>query len=95
MNTITAFGHWIQNQLLGMQWLKEAVGRGLSFLGLDLESRMGGSIHFFLYDVIKITVLLCVMIFMISYIQSYFPPERSRKILGRFHGIGANLAAAL
>lgn len=95
MNTITAFGHWIQNQLLGMQWLKEAVGRGLSLLGLDLESRMGGSIHFFLYDVIKITVLLCVMIFMISYIQSYFPPERSRKILGRFHGIGANLAAAL
>lgn len=95
MNMITAFGHWIQNQLLGMQWLKEAVGAGLTLLGLDPETRIGGSIQFFIYDVIKITVLLCVMIFIISYIQSYFPPERSRKILGRFHGIGANLAAAL
>lgn len=95
MNMITAFGHWIQNQLLGMQWLKEAVGAGLTLLGLDPETRIGGSVQFFIYDVIKITVLLCVMIFIISYIQSYFPPERSRKILGRFHGIGANLAAAL
>lgn len=95
MNMITAFGHWIQNQLLGMQWLKEAVGAGLTLLGLDPETRIGGSIQFFIYDVIKITVLLCVMIFIISYIQSYFPPERSRKILGRFHGIGANLAATL
>jgi uncharacterized membrane protein YraQ (UPF0718 family) len=92
---ITTVGGWIQNQLLGMQWLKEAVGKVLSFLGMDLESRIGGSVQFFIYDVIKITVLLCVMIFIISYIQSYFPPERSRKILGRFHGIGANLAAAL
>ena len=90
-----AAGKWIQDQLLGMQWLKEAVGKALGFLGVDLESRLGGSIQFFLYVVIKITVLLCAMIFIISYIQSYFPPERSRRILGRFHGIGANLAAAL
>ena len=67
---ITTVGGWIQNQLLGMQWLKEAVGKVLSFLGMDLESRIGGSVQFFIYDVIKITVLLCVMIFIISYIQS-------------------------
>ena len=86
---------FIQNQLLGMRWLNELIGMGLSALGLDLTGRIGGSIHFFLYDVIKITVLLCFLIFLISYIQSYFPPERSKKILGRFHGIGANIIAAL
>lgn len=86
---------FIQNQLLGMWWLNELIGMGLSALGLDLTGRIGGSIHFFLYDVIKITVLLCFLIFLISYIQSYFPPERSKKILGRFHGIGANIIAAL
>lgn len=86
---------FIQNQLLGMRWLNELIGRGLSNLGLDLTGRIGGSIHFFLYAVIKITVLLCFLIFLISYIQSYFPPERSKKILGRFHGIGANIIAAL
>lgn len=90
-------GIWtfIQDQILGMQWLNAAIGRGLEALGLDLSSRLGGSVQFFLYDVLKITVLLCVLIFCISYIQSYFPPERSRRILGRFHGIGANLIAAL
>ena len=90
-------GIWtfIQDQVLGMQWLNAAIGRGLEALGLDLSGRLGGSGQFFLYDVLKITVLLCVLIFCISYIQSYFPPERSRRILGRFHGIGANLIAAL
>lgn len=86
---------FIQNQLLGMKWLNELIGMGLSALGLDITGRFGGSVQFFLYDVIKITVLLCVLILFISYIQSYFPPERSKKILGRFHGIWANIIAAL
>ena len=68
-----------------MKWLNEVTGSLLSSLGLDIASRWGGSVHFFLYDVIKITILLCLLIFFISYIQSYFPPERSKKILGRFH----------
>ena len=86
---------FIQNQILGMKWLSAVIGSGLSALGLDTTSRWGGSIQFFLYDVIKITVLLCFLIFVISYIQSYFPPERSRRILGRFHGLWANTIAAL
>ncbi len=86
---------FIQNQLLGMKWLNELIGMGLSALGLDITGKIGGSVQFFLYDVIKITVLLCFLIFFISYIQSYFPPERSKKILGRFHGIWANIIAAL
>ena len=86
---------FIQDQVLGMKWLNTAIGNGLSALGLDTTSRLGGSIQFFLYDVVKITVLLCVLIFAISYIQSYFPPERSKRILGRFHGILANIIAAL
>ena len=85
----------IQTQILGMRWLNELIGTGLSALGMDTASRWGGSIQFFLYDTLKITFLLCFLIFFISYIQSYFPPERSRKILGRFHGIGANCIAAL
>ena len=88
-------GTFLQDQVLGMKWLNAAIGRGLEALGLDLSSRLGASVQFFLYDVLKITILLCVLIFCISYIQSYFPPERSRRILGRFHGIGANLIAAL
>lgn len=90
-------GVWtfIQDQVLGMQWLNRLIGTGLSALGLDVEGRVGGSVQFFLYDVVKITILLCVLIFVISYIQSFFPPERSRRILGRFHGMGANLIAAL
>ena len=83
------------NQLLGMKWLNVLIGKLLSAMGLDVNTKIGGSIHFFLYDVIKITVLLCVLIYMISYIQSYFPPEKSKKIMGRFHGIGANCIAAL
>ena len=86
---------FIQNEILGMKWLNNLIGNFLTRLGMDISSRLGGSIQFFIYDVIKIVVLLCFLIFFISYIQSYFPPERSKKILGRFHGIGANSAAAL
>lgn len=90
-------GVWqfIQDQVLGMKWLNELIGGGLSLLGLDIGERVGGSIQFFLYDTLKITVLLCFLIFVISYIQSYFPPERSKRILGRFHGVGANIISAL
>lgn len=95
MELLKSIGLFIQNQVLGMKWLSKIIGTGLSAVGLDLSTRIGGSIQFFLYDVIKITILLCVLIFVISYIQSYFPPERSRKILGRFHGIGANIISAL
>jgi len=86
---------FLQDQILGMKWLNSLIGDLLSLVGLDVTTRLGGSIQFFLYDVIKITVLLCALIFLISYIQSYFPPERSKKILGRFHGIGANIVSAL
>lgn len=88
-------GKFITDQILGMKWLNTLIGNLLGTLGLDATSRIGGSIQFFLYDVIKITVLLCVLIYLISYIQSYFPPERSKKIMGRFHGICANCIAAL
>ena len=86
---------FIQNQILGMKWLNALIGDGLSAIGIDISSRMGVSIQFFLYDTIKILVLLSVLIFIISYIQSYFPPERTKKILGRFHGIKANILSAL
>ena len=86
---------FIQDQILGMKWMNVLIGNLVSALGLDTASHWGGSIQFFIYDIIKITILLCTLIFIISYIQSYFPPERSKRILGRFHGIGANIIAAL
>lgn len=86
---------FIQDQVLGMKWLKDLIGKILVLTGLDINGRVGSSIQFFIYDVIKIVVLLCILIFIISYIQSFFPPERTKKILGRFHGLGANLIAAL
>lgn len=86
---------FIQDQILGMKWLNELIGEVLTNLGFDMASKLGGSLQFFIYDVIKITILLCVLIFIISHIQSYFPPERSKKILGRFNGLGANIMAAL
>ncbi len=95
MQIMKVIWDFFQGQILGMKWLNSAIGSGLSALGLDFGSRWGGSIQFFLYDVIKIVVLLCFLIFMISYIQSYFPPERSKKILGHFHGVWANCVAAL
>lgn len=78
-----------------MNWLNRIIGSLLELCGLDITSRIGGSVQFFLYDTIKIMVLLGVLILLISYIQSYFPPERTKKILGKFHGIGANCVAAL
>lgn len=95
MDYLHSFWLVIQDQVLGMKWLNTVIGNGLSAVGLDTASRWGGSIQFFLYDVIKITVLLCFLIFVISYIQSYFPPERSKRILGRFKGIWANIISAL
>lgn len=95
MQILKAVWGFFQNQILGMKWLNELIGGGLSAVGLNTTNRWIGSIQFFVYDVIKIVVLLCFLIFIISYIQSFFPPERSKKILGRFHGIGANSAAAL
>lgn len=86
---------FIQNQILGMQWLNDVISKLLVLIGLDVESKIGGSIRFFIYDTIKIMVLLGILILIISYIQSYFPPERTKRILGRFHGIGANIVAAL
>ena len=95
METLSNLWLFFQNQILGMQWLNTLAGKGVAALGLDPGSAAGGSLQFFLYDTVKIFVLLSVLIFGISYIQSYFPPERTRKILGRFHGIQANTAAAL
>lgn len=95
MQILREIGLFIQNQVLGMKWLNEIIGKLLTLLGIDITTRIGGSIQFFLYDVIKITILLCFLIFIISYIQSFFPPERSKKIMGRFHGIGANTISAL
>lgn len=86
---------FIQDQILGMKCLNELIGEVLTNLGLNMTSKLGGSLQFFIYDVIKITILLCVLIFIISYIQSYFLPERSKKILGRFDGLGANIISAL
>ena len=86
---------FIQNEILGMHWLSRLIGKLVGMAGLDLSSRIGGSIQFFFYDTIKIMVLLGFLILLISYIQSYFPPERTKRILGRFHGVGANCVAAL
>ena len=83
------------DQILGMKWLNQLIAAMLNGVGIDTAGRLGGSLLFFTYDVIKITILLCVLIFVISYIQSYFPPERSKRIIGRFHGIWANCIAAL
>lgn len=95
MQTLSMIWMFIQNQLLGMKWLSALIGQFLNTVGLDTSGKIGGSIQFFIYDVIKIVFLLCLLIFIISYIQSFFPPERTKKILGRFHGIGANIIAAL
>lgn len=95
MQILISAWDFIQKQILGMKWLNDLIGSLLSALGLDTSNRWIASLQFFIYDVIKIVVLLCVLIFFISYIQSYFPPERSKKILGRFRGIKANIVAAL
>lgn len=86
---------FIQEQILGMKWLNTLIKQLLVMTGLDVNTRIGSSLQFFIYDTLKISILLCVLIFIISYIQSFFPPERSRKIIGKFHGIGANVVGAL
>ena len=95
METVKTAWDFLQNEVLGMHWLNRLVGDLLNLLGIDPTGRWGASIHFFIYDTIKIMVLLGVLIFIISYIQSYFPPERTKRILGRFHGLSANILAAL
>ena len=86
---------FFQNQILGMKWLNGLVQNLLTLWGIDVTSRLGGSISFFIYDVIKISILLFVLVFIISYVQSYFPPEKSKKIMGRFKGLGARIIGAL
>lgn len=86
---------FFQNEVLGMKWLNRLVGRALDGVGIDPATRIGGSLQFFIYDVIKIMILLGVLIFCISYIQSFFPPQRTKKILGRFRGFWANCLGAL
>ncbi len=95
MEAISSIWSFFQNQILKMEWLNHFIQQILTGVGLNIDNHIGGNLQFFIYDVIKITILLCVLIFVISYIQSYFPPERSKKILGRFHGIGANIVSAL
>lgn len=95
MNVLQLGWDFFQNQVLGMQWLNVLWGNILTLLGLDINSPLGGSLQFFLFDTVKILVLLSVLIFGISYIQSYFPPERSKQILSRFKGISANIVSAL
>lgn len=95
METLKSVWDFFQNEILGMAWLNRLIATLLNSFGLDTSGKIGGSVLFFIYDMIKIMVLLGVLIFIISYIQSYFPPERTKKILGRFHGIGANCIAAL
>ncbi len=95
METLKSIWDFFQNEILGMAWLNRLIGSLLNTLGLDTTQKIGGSIQFFIYDMIKIMVLLGILIFIISYIQSFFPPERTKKILGRFHGIWANILAAL
>ena len=86
---------FIQNQIFGMKWLSDFVALTLENFGLDLQDKFASSLHFFIYDTIKITILLCVLIFIISFVQSYFPPERSKRILERFKGLKAIILAAL
>ncbi|WP_086253460.1 permease [Campylobacter sp. P091] len=95
MEIIKTIWDFFQNQVLGMKWLNELIENMLLTFGLNVSGKIGGSVQFFLYDTIKIMMLLSVLILIISYIQSYFPPERSKRILSRFHGIGANIVAAL
>lgn len=86
---------FIQNQILGMKWLNELIGSLISLTGLDLNSKIGSGIQFFIYDTLKISILLMFLIFIISYIQTYFPPERTKQILSKYNGIWGNILSAL
>ena len=96
MDSIIAIFAWLNSVLLKMTWLSDGVAWLVeNILGLSIATQVGGSVHFFIYDVIKIFILLSVLIYSLSYIQSYFPPERTRQILGRMKGIKANIMGAL
>lgn len=95
MNIIITLWEFFQNQILGMKWLNKLIGSGLSAARVDINGRIGGSIQFFIYDTIKILILLSTLIFLVSYIQSYFPPERTKKIIGKFKGVKANIVGAV
>lgn len=95
MQTLKDVWDFFQNEILGMKWLNRLTGNLIESFGLSTETRLGGSVQFFIYDTIKIMLLLGILILIISYIQSYFPPERTKKLLGRFHGIWATILAAL
>ena len=95
MKIVESIWLFFQNQILAMKWLNEVIGKLLTVVGLDINGKLGGSLQFFIFDTIKIFVLLSILIFIISYIQSYFPPERTKKILEKFHGVTANILAAL
>ena len=95
MTSIKNIWDFIQNQILGLKWLENLIAKLLNAIGLDTATKIGGSVQFFIYDIIKIILLLCVLIFIISYIQSFFPPERTKEILGRYHGLSARIIAAL
>lgn len=96
MNIITQIFNGLNDQLLKMTWLSELVRLLVEkVFGLSIKERLGGSVHFFIYDTVKIFILLSVLIFIISYIQSYFPPERTKKILGGIKGIKGNILGAL
>ena len=95
MTAIKSVWDFIQNQILGLKWLEGIIAKLLNAIGLDTTTKIGGSVQFFIYDIIKIILLLCVLIFIISYIQSFFPPERTKEILGKYHGLSARIIAAL
>lgn len=95
MNALKIIWDFFQYQILGMKWLNDLIGNGLTSIGIDISEKLGGSLQFFIYDIIKILVLLSVLIFFISYIQSYFPPERTKEILGKYRGLTANAMGAL
>ena len=95
MTAIKSVWDFIQNQILGLKWLEGLIAKLLNAIGLDTTTKIGGSVQFFIYDIIKIILLLCVLIFIISYIQSFFPPERTKEILGKYHGLSARIIAAL
>lgn len=96
MNIVTQIFSWLNDQVLRMTWLSDSVKLLVEkVFGLSVKEKLGGSIQFFIYDAIKIFILLSVLIFLISYIQSYFPPERTKKILGKMKGIKGNIFGAL
>ena len=87
---------FFMQEVLGMHWLSELVWLVLMDMGASQASPVWGSVHFFIYDTIKISIMLVSLIFFISYIQSYFPPERTKRILTGFTGVkGAAIAALL